>query len=41
MYRETRKPDVTRTPIPRFDLIDMNAYYSMSVQFSRGCPVRL
>ena len=38
IYREPRKPDVTRTPVPRFDLIDMNAYYSMSVQFSRGCP---
>jgi radical SAM superfamily enzyme YgiQ (UPF0313 family) len=32
------KPDVTTTPIPRFDLLDFNAYDSMSVQFSRGCP---
>ena len=38
MYRETRKPDVTRTPIPRFDLIDIKNYAMMSVQFSRGCP---
>ena len=38
IYREPRKPDVTRTPVPRFDLIDMKAYYSMSIQFSRGCP---
>ena len=38
MYREPRKPDVTRTPAPRFDLIDMKSYYSMGVQFSRGCP---
>ena len=38
MYREPRKPDVTQTPIPRFDLIDLKAYYSMNVQFSRGCP---
>jgi len=38
IYREPRKPDVTGTPVPRFDLIDMKAYYSMSVQFSRGCP---
>ena len=38
MYREPRKPDVTRTPVPRFDLIDMKSYYSMNVQFSRGCP---
>ena len=38
VYREPRKPDVTRTPVPRFDLIDMKSYYSMGVQFSRGCP---
>jgi radical SAM superfamily enzyme YgiQ (UPF0313 family) len=33
-----QKPDVTLTPIPRFDLLDLNAYSEMSVQFSRGCP---
>ena len=32
------KPDVTATPIPRFDLLQLDAYDSMSVQFSRGCP---
>ena len=36
--RAPRKPDVTLTPLPRFDLIDMNDYYSMCLQFSRGCP---
>ena len=38
IYREKRKPDVTRTPVPRFDLIDLKNYATMSVQFSRGCP---
>ena len=38
IYRAPRKPAVTKTPIPRFDLIDMENYYSMNVQFSRGCP---
>ena len=38
IYREPRKPDVTRTPVPRFDLLDMKNYHSMGVQFSRGCP---
>ncbi|MDE0174746.1 MAG: radical SAM protein [Defluviicoccus sp.] len=38
VYRETRKPDVTRTPVPRFDLIDIENYATMAVQFSRGCP---
>ena len=32
------KPDVTTTPVPRFDLLKLDAYDSMSVQFSRGCP---
>jgi radical SAM superfamily enzyme YgiQ (UPF0313 family) len=32
------KPDVTGTPVPRFDLLQLEAYDSMSVQFSRGCP---
>ncbi|MEY3866697.1 MAG: hypothetical protein RLZZ338_588 [Cyanobacteriota bacterium] len=32
------KPDVTTTPVPRFDLLDLDSYDSMSVQFSRGCP---
>jgi radical SAM superfamily enzyme YgiQ (UPF0313 family) len=32
------KPDVTNTPVPRFDLLELDAYDSMSVQFSRGCP---
>ena len=37
-YREKRKPDITITPPPRYDLIDINAYGSMALQFSRGCP---
>jgi radical SAM superfamily enzyme YgiQ (UPF0313 family) len=32
------KPDVTTTPIPRYDLLELEAYAEMSVQFSRGCP---
>jgi radical SAM superfamily enzyme YgiQ (UPF0313 family) len=32
------KPDVTTTPVPRYDLLELDAYDSMSVQFSRGCP---
>ena len=32
------KPDVTGTPIPRYDLLDVSAYTDMSLQFSRGCP---
>lgn len=32
------KPDIAQTPIPRFDLLNFNAYSNMAVQFSRGCP---
>ncbi|MFN7521696.1 MAG: B12-binding domain-containing radical SAM protein, partial [Aphanizomenon sp.] len=38
IFRATEKPDVTTTPLPRFDLLDLNAYIAMTVQFSRGCP---
>lgn len=38
IIRAQEKPDVTTTPIPRYDLLELDAYDSMSVQFSRGCP---
>ena len=38
IFRATEKPDVTTTPIPRFDLLNLDAYLSMTLQFSRGCP---
>ncbi|MBF2015894.1 MAG: DUF4070 domain-containing protein [Rivularia sp. T60_A2020_040] len=38
VFRTQEKPDVTTTPIPRFDLLERDAYDMMSVQFSRGCP---
>ncbi|RCJ29225.1 B12-binding domain-containing radical SAM protein [Nostoc minutum NIES-26] len=38
IFRATEKPDVTQTPIPRFDLLDLDAYMAVTVQFSRGCP---
>ena len=36
--KDGEKPDVTTTPVPRYDLLELDAYDSMSVQFSRGCP---
>ena len=30
--------DVTNTPIPRFDLLKLEQYLYIGVQFSRGCP---
>ncbi len=31
-------PDPKTFPVPRFDLLDIDAYGAMSIQFSRGCP---
>lgn len=32
------KPDITQSPVPRFDLLSSGAYAEMCIQFSRGCP---
>ena len=37
-FRTEEKAAVTETPIPRYDLLDLEVYDNMSVQFSRGCP---
>ena len=38
LYRIVDKPDMTSSPVPRFDLLHRNKYTSMPIQFSRGCP---
>jgi radical SAM superfamily enzyme YgiQ (UPF0313 family) len=38
VYRAEGWPDVHETPVPRWDLIDLDDYVTMPVQFSRGCP---
>ena len=38
LYVVKNKPDVSKTPLPRFDLLKIEKYASMAVQFSRGCP---
>ena len=32
------KADMTTSPIPRFDLLNLDDYLELGVQFSRGCP---
>ena len=32
------KPDLTTSPIPRFDLLRLDDYATFSIQTSRGCP---
>jgi radical SAM superfamily enzyme YgiQ (UPF0313 family) len=38
LYTATRFPDLALTPLPRWDLIELNDYATMSVQWCRGCP---
>jgi len=38
VYRTEDLPGIDGTPVPRFDLLDLEAYASMAVQHSRGCP---
>jgi len=38
IYRAAAFADIRQTPLPRWDLLSMKRYASMSLQFSRGCP---
>jgi radical SAM superfamily enzyme YgiQ (UPF0313 family) len=38
LYHVIQKPDLSVSPVPRFDLLRMEKYTSMPVQFARGCP---
>ncbi len=38
VYASDQFPALTTTPLPRWDLIDVGKYASLTVQFSRGCP---
>jgi len=38
VYRSAERPDVTLSPTPRFDLLELSQYMHIGVQFSRGCP---
>lgn len=40
LYRETGVVALADSPIPRFDLLKLDRYSSVSLQFSRGCPYR-
>jgi radical SAM superfamily enzyme YgiQ (UPF0313 family) len=37
-YEQEQKTDMTRVPVPRFDLLPRGVYGTAPVQFSRGCP---
>ena len=38
IYSSSEQPDIAKTPIPLWSLIDMKKYSSMNIQYSRGCP---
>jgi radical SAM superfamily enzyme YgiQ (UPF0313 family) len=37
-YRQDEKPSMHDSPLPRFDLLKIDQYRSMTIQFTRGCP---
>ena len=38
LYSTKERPELKDTPVPLWDLIDMNHYSTMNIQYSRGCP---
>jgi len=38
IYRTDRWADISKTPIPMWDLINMKHYATINIQYSRGCP---
>lgn len=37
-YSTKEYPDISKSPVPLWSLLDMKKYARMSLQFSRGCP---
>jgi radical SAM superfamily enzyme YgiQ (UPF0313 family) len=40
LYRETAEVSLEDSPVPRFELLRLDKYQAVSLQFSRGCPFR-
>ena len=38
VYRCDERPNLAKSVIPRFDLLNMEAYANIPIQYSRGCP---
>lgn len=38
VYLSRARPEISKTPVPMWSLIDKKKYSSMSIQYSRGCP---
>lgn len=37
-YQTDQYPEISKAPLPRWDLLEMDKYASMNLQYSRGCP---
>ena len=37
-YNQHEKPSMHDSPLPRFDLLKIDRYRTMTIQFARGCP---
>jgi len=38
VYTSTEYPDIHKTPVPLWNMVDLKHYDTISIQFSRGCP---
>jgi len=38
VYTSNEFPDISKTPVPLYELINSKKYNSMNIQYSRGCP---
>jgi radical SAM superfamily enzyme YgiQ (UPF0313 family) len=39
-YQAEERPSLAASPVPRFDLLELSRYRSVTLQFARGCPYR-
>ena len=40
IIQSDERADMTKSPPPRFDLLDLKSYAEMGIQFTRGCPFK-
>jgi radical SAM superfamily enzyme YgiQ (UPF0313 family) len=38
IYTSEKRPDIQKTPVPLWEIINMKKYACMNMQYSRGCP---
>ncbi|MFH0960009.1 MAG: B12-binding domain-containing radical SAM protein [Pseudomonadota bacterium] len=40
IIQSSERPDMTLSPMPRYELLEMESYVDMGIQFTRGCPFK-